>query len=68
MTKEDRLPLDLTFIVNEKGKTLKQRFEQLIQDSQFFDCLVAYFYISGFHSIYNALDIHGQARGTQNGF
>ncbi len=48
-------PLDLTFIVNEGGKTLKDRFEQLIRDCKFFDCLVGYFYISGFHAIYNAL-------------
>ncbi|MGB9822926.1 phospholipase D-like domain-containing protein, partial [Thermodesulfovibrio sp.] len=47
--------LDLTFIVNEDGKTLKDRFEQLIKDCKFFDCLVAYFYVSGFHLIYNAL-------------
>ncbi|MGC8795930.1 phospholipase D-like domain-containing protein, partial [Thermodesulfovibrio sp.] len=47
--------LDLTFIVNEDGKSLKDRFEQLIKDCKFFDCLVAYFYVSGFHLIYNAL-------------
>ncbi len=48
--------LDLTFIVNEPGKTLKDRFEQLIKDCKFFDCLVAYFYVSGFHSIYKSLE------------
>jgi len=47
---------DLTFITNEASQTLKQRFEQLIKDSRFFDCLVGYFYISGFHSIYRALE------------
>jgi len=35
--------LDLTFITNEPGKTLKDRFEQLIKDCKFFDCLSAYF-------------------------
>jgi len=30
-------PLDLTFIVNEPGRTLKERFEQLIKDCSFFD-------------------------------
>lgn len=49
-------PTDLTFITNEPGKTLKDRFEQLIKDSKFFDCLVAYFYISGFHLIYKSLE------------
>ncbi|HPP29422.1 MAG TPA: helicase-related protein [bacterium] len=53
---EEKFPLDLTFIVNEQGKTLKDRFNQLIKDCRFFDCLVAYFYISGFHTIYKALE------------
>ncbi|WP_353685170.1 helicase-related protein [Thermodesulfovibrio sp. 3907-1M] len=48
--------LDLTFILNEDGKTLKDRFKQLIKDCKFFDCLVAYFYVSGFHLIYEALE------------
>ncbi|MCX7996062.1 MAG: helicase-related protein, partial [candidate division WOR-3 bacterium] len=53
---DDTQTLDLTFIVNEPGKTLKDRFEQLIKDCKFFDCLVGYFYISGFHNIYKALE------------
>ncbi len=48
--------LDLTFITNEPGKTLKDRFNVLIKDARFFDCLVGYFYVSGFHSIYKALE------------
>jgi len=47
---------DLTFITNEKGKHLKERFEVLIRDSKLFDCLVGYFYTSGFHAIYTALE------------
>ncbi|MHB1377516.1 MAG: DEAD/DEAH box helicase family protein, partial [Candidatus Humimicrobiaceae bacterium] len=47
---------DLTFITNEAGQTLKDRFEVLIKDSQFFDCLVGYFYSSGFHAIYKSLE------------
>lgn len=55
--REDKKPpIDLTFISNEPGKTLKDRFEQLIKDSRLFDCLVAYFYVSGFHAIYKALE------------
>ncbi|GAH02083.1 unnamed protein product, partial [marine sediment metagenome] len=47
---------DLTFITNEEGQTLKERFEVLIKDSKFFDCLVGYFYSSGFHAIYKSLE------------
>jgi hypothetical protein len=47
---------DLTFITNEKGKHLKERFDVLIKDSKLFDCLVGYFYTSGFHAIYNSLE------------
>ena len=47
---------DLTFIVNEPGITLKDRFQQIIKDCQFFDCLTAYFYISGFHLLHKALE------------
>jgi len=53
---KDREPLDLTFIVNEPGKTLKDRFAQLIKDCKFFDCLVAYFKVTGFYQIYKALE------------
>ncbi|MGC9044795.1 MAG: phospholipase D-like domain-containing protein, partial [Myxococcota bacterium] len=55
-TEDEHLPLDLTFIVNEAGKTLKNRFEQLIKDCKFFDCLVGYFYVSGFHALYKPLE------------
>ncbi len=54
-TEDEIPPLDLTFIANEPGKTLKNRFEQLIKDCKFFDCLVAYFYVSGFYAIYKPL-------------
>ena len=47
---------DLTFITNEQGKTLKERFETLIRDARFFDALVGYFYTSGFYAIYPALE------------
>lgn len=35
---------DLTFITNEENNKLVDRFAALIKDSQFFDCLVGYFY------------------------
>jgi hypothetical protein len=47
---------DLSFITNEENQTLKERFEVLIKDTSFFDCLVGYFYTSGFHAIYQSLE------------
>jgi len=47
---------DLSFITNEKNQSLKDRFEVLIKDTSFFDCLVGYFYTSGFHALYKALE------------
>ena len=47
---------DLTFITNEENNKLVDRFATLIKDSQFFDCLVGYFYTSGFHSLYQSLE------------
>ena len=47
---------DLTFVTNEPGNNLRDRFNTLLtNDTRFFDCLVGYFYISGFHKIYRAL-------------
>jgi len=39
---------DLTFITNEKERTLLERFKVLIKDTHLFDVLVGYFYTSGF--------------------
>jgi superfamily II DNA or RNA helicase len=47
---------DLTFVTNEENQSLKDRFEVLIKDTSFFDCLVGYFYSSGFHAIYHSLE------------
>jgi superfamily II DNA or RNA helicase/HKD family nuclease len=47
---------DLTFITNEKGQSLLERFKVLIKDTEFFDVLVGYFYTSGFHAIYESLE------------
>ena len=47
---------DLTFITNEKDKSLLERFNVLIKDTEFFDVLVAYFYTSGFYAIYKSLE------------
>ena len=47
---------DLTFITNEEDHNLKDRFNLLIKDSKYFDCLVGYFYTSGFHALYKSLE------------
>ncbi len=47
---------DLTFITNEDNKSLLDRFEVLIKDSRFFDCLVGYFYTSGFDALHSSLE------------
>lgn len=47
---------DLTFITNEAGKSLRDRFSALLhEDTRFFDCLVGYFFVSGFHKIHSSL-------------
>lgn len=47
---------DLTFITNEKGQNLLERFKILIKDTEFFDVLVGYFYTSGFYALYKSLE------------
>ena len=47
---------DLTFITNENGQNLLERFKVLIKDTECFNVLVGYFYTSGFHALYQALE------------
>ncbi|MEK6301616.1 MAG: helicase-related protein [Acidobacteriota bacterium] len=48
---------DLTFLTNEPGKSLLDRFQALLGgNTRLFDCLVGYFLISGFHKLYPALE------------
>ena len=47
---------DLTFITNENGNTLLDRFNALVKDTTLFDCLVGYFYSSGFYALDKALE------------
>jgi len=47
---------DLTFITNEEGNKLIDRFNTLTRGTKFFDCLVGYFYTSGFHAMYKSLE------------
>lgn len=47
---------DLTFLTNEPGNSLRDRFFVLLgDDTRFFDCLVGYFFISGFYKLYQSL-------------
>lgn len=47
----------LTFITNEYDVNLKERLKTLIvPQTRLFDCLVGYFYLSGFHLLYPALE------------
>lgn len=50
------LMTDLTFITNEKDQNLLNRFAELIEDTRYFDCLVGYFYTSGFYALYKSLE------------
>jgi superfamily II DNA/RNA helicase len=48
---------DLTFLTNEPGKALLDRFHALLgKNTRFFDCLVGYFFISGFYKLYPSLE------------
>lgn len=48
---------DLTFITNERGHNLRDRFGVLLRDdTRYFDCLVGYFFISGFYKLYPVLE------------
>src|SRR5690349_12398679 len=48
---------DTRFITNENGQSLVDRFVTLIgSDTTQFDCLVGYFYSSGFHLLQRALE------------
>lgn len=48
---------DLTFFTNEPNATLLKRFQKTLADNtQFFDCLVGYFYTSGFYELYPSLE------------
>jgi hypothetical protein len=47
---------DLTFITNDEAGNLRDRFATLIKATENFDVLVGYFYTSGFHAMYPALE------------
>ncbi|PKM99235.1 MAG: helicase [Elusimicrobia bacterium HGW-Elusimicrobia-2] len=47
---------DLTFITNENGRNLLDRFKVLIKDTKNFDVLVGYFFTSGFYKLYKSFE------------
>lgn len=47
---------DPTFITNEGENNLENLFKQLIKNTRLFDCLVGYFYPSGFFRLYKDLE------------
>ncbi len=54
---EKSLHTDTSFITNEDGHTLYERFSVLLgKNTRWFDCLVGYFFISGFYRLYPALE------------
>lgn len=54
---KSRVSTDLTFLTNEPGNTLRDRFHALLKrDTRFFDCLVGYFFSTGFHQLSSSLE------------
>jgi len=47
---------DTSFFTNEPGYRLKDRFSKLVKGTELFDCLVGYFYSSGFYAVYPSLE------------
>lgn len=47
---------DLTFLTNEPERKLSTRLNDLLSKSSYFDCLVGYFYLSGFYLIRQSLE------------
>ena len=47
---------DTSFFTNEPGFQLKDRFSKLVKGTELFDCLVGYFYSSGFYAVYPSLE------------
>jgi ERCC4-related helicase len=47
---------DTKFFTNEEGATLLDRFKATLKDSKYFDVLVGYFRLSGFHQLYDSFE------------
>jgi len=56
ITLSDANSSDLTFITNEQGRNLADRFHVLLgNNTRVFDCLVGYFFLSGFRRLVDDL-------------
>ena len=44
------------FLTNQDDNTLSKRLEKILPQTHDFDCLVGYFFISGFFRLYHALE------------
>jgi superfamily II DNA or RNA helicase len=63
MPESTTAPTDLSFFTNEEsGTSLHERFQRTLEEVQFFDVLVGYFRISGFHKLHEALEDVEQIR------
>jgi hypothetical protein len=49
--KRPQVSSDLTFLTNEAGYSLRERLAALLAHARLFDCLVGYFYASGFYKL-----------------
>src|SRR5664280_533597 len=52
----DHPPAPKKFLTNQGENTLSKRLEAILPLTQDFDCLVGYFFISGFFRLYPALE------------
>jgi superfamily II DNA/RNA helicase len=50
------IPTPSKFLTNEGENTLKRRLEAILPRTEAFDCIVGYFFVSGFFKIYPALE------------
>lgn len=63
MSDQTVAPTDLTFFTNdEEGTSLYERFRRTLKEVEFFDVLVGYFRISGFHQLHEVLEEVDQIR------
>ena len=46
---------DTSFITNTNDNTLFERFKEILSEMEYFDCLVGYFYVSGFYKLQEKL-------------
>ncbi|OFZ66889.1 MAG: hypothetical protein A2V79_00165 [Betaproteobacteria bacterium RBG_16_56_24] len=52
------------FLTNQGDNTLSKRLEKILPLTHDFDCLVGYFFISGFFRLYQALGVMVEAVGA----